>query len=57
MTYAVAQVDELEEVAYRNCRLRPVRHHFGITAFGVNAWTGRAAGERLIPEHAEDVQE
>jgi tetratricopeptide (TPR) repeat protein len=31
-----------------------VRHHFGITSFGVNAWTARAAGDRLINEHEED---
>ena len=55
--YAVAHVDELEEISYRGCRLRPVRHHFGITAFGVNAWTARAAGDRMIPEHDDDQQE
>jgi tetratricopeptide (TPR) repeat protein len=38
---------------------RPLRHHFGITAFGVNAWTGRRAGDRIINEHdeAEDGSE
>lgn len=34
--------------------ITPVRHHFGISAFGVNAWTARNAGDRLIPEHEED---
>ena len=32
---------------------RPVRHHFGITSFGVNTWTGRDAGDRIINEHDE----
>jgi tetratricopeptide (TPR) repeat protein len=30
-----------------------VRHHFGITSFGVNAMTGHADGDRLINEHDE----
>jgi quercetin dioxygenase-like cupin family protein len=34
--------------------MRPVRHHFGITAFGANARTAAGAGNRLIPEHTED---
>jgi tetratricopeptide (TPR) repeat protein len=55
--YSVAQLDEIEEIAYRGCRLRPVRHHFGITALGVNAWTGREADDRMIPEHDDDQQE
>jgi quercetin dioxygenase-like cupin family protein len=52
--YAVARLDEIDEIEYNGCRLRPVRHHFGITAFGVNAWTPRNVGDRLIPEHSED---
>jgi tetratricopeptide (TPR) repeat protein len=53
MTHDVAHLDQLDELSYRDCRLRPVRHHFGITAFGVTAWTAHAAGDRLIPEHEE----
>jgi hypothetical protein len=34
--------------------MRPVRHHFGITAFGATAWTGRNAGDRIINEHDEE---
>jgi tetratricopeptide (TPR) repeat protein len=30
-----------------------VRHHFGITSFGVNTWTAAAAGDRIINEHDE----
>jgi tetratricopeptide (TPR) repeat protein len=55
--YSVAQLDEIDEIPYRGCRLKPVRHHFGITALGVNAWTGQAAGDRMIPEHDDDQQE
>jgi tetratricopeptide (TPR) repeat protein len=35
------------------CPWRPVRHHLGITAFGVNAWTGHEVGDRIINEHDE----
>jgi tetratricopeptide (TPR) repeat protein len=54
MKYAVAHLDQIEELPYRESRMQPVRHHFGITAFGVNAWTAHAAGERLVPEHEEE---
>jgi tetratricopeptide (TPR) repeat protein len=59
--YAVAHLDEIEEISDGRCPWRPVRHHFGITAFGVNAWTARHAGDRIINEHDEteeqDLQE
>jgi tetratricopeptide (TPR) repeat protein len=55
--YAVAHLDEIDEIDDGRCPWRPVRHHFGITAFGVNAWTGRAAGDRIINEHDESEQE
>ena len=51
--YAVAHLDEIDEITDGRCPSRPVRHHFGITSFGVNAWTGRDAGDRIINEHDE----
>jgi tetratricopeptide (TPR) repeat protein len=51
--YEVARLDEIDEVNDGRCPLRPVRHHFGITAFGINAWTGRDVGDRIINEHDE----
>ena len=51
--YAVAHLNEIDEIDDGRCPLRAVRHHFGITAFGVNAWTGRDAGDRIINEHDE----
>jgi hypothetical protein len=33
--------------------LRPIRHHLGITAFGINGWTAREAGDRILNEHDE----
>jgi tetratricopeptide (TPR) repeat protein len=51
--YAVAHVDEIAELDDGRAPMRAVRHHFGITAFGVNAWTAREAGDRIINEHDE----
>jgi hypothetical protein len=51
--YAAARLDEIDEISDGRCPSRPVRYHFGITSFGVNAWTGREAGDRIINEHDE----
>jgi len=56
-TYAVAHLDEIDEINDGRVPSRPVRHHFGITSFGVNAWTGRNAGDRIINEHDEDEED
>jgi tetratricopeptide (TPR) repeat protein len=52
--YAVARLDEIDVLDDGRSPYRPVRHHFGITSFGVNAWSARAAGDRIINEHDED---
>ena len=52
--YAVAHLDDIDEFADVGCHYRPIRHHLGISAFGVVAWTGHAAGDRVINEHDED---
>jgi hypothetical protein len=51
--YAIAHLDEIEVLDDGRCPMRPVRHHFGITSFGVNAFTGRAPGDRILNEHDE----
>jgi hypothetical protein len=51
--YTVAHLDEIEEVTDGRCPWRRVRLHLGITSFGVNAWTGHDAGDRIINEHDE----
>jgi mannose-6-phosphate isomerase-like protein (cupin superfamily) len=54
-SYKVGHVDEIEGLDYREeTRMQPVRHHFGISAFGTNAWTGKDTGDRLVPSHEED---
>src|SRR3954454_5317003 len=51
--YAVARLDEIEGLPDGRAPFRPVRHHFGISSFGVNAWTARDVGDRIINEHDE----
>lgn len=55
--YAVAHLDAIDEISDGRCPWRPVRHHFGITSFGVNAFTGREAGDRIINEHDESEEQ
>ena len=52
--YTVAHLDEIEEFPDAGCHYRPVRHRLGITAFGVTAWTARAAGDLVINERDEE---
>jgi tetratricopeptide (TPR) repeat protein len=51
--YSVAHVDEIAEVDDGRAPMRAVRHHFGITSFGANAWIASHAGARIINEHDE----
>lgn len=53
--FEVAQLDDLEQLPVDDEGLvwRPVRRRFGISAFGVNAYTGAGAGDRVIEEHTE----
>ncbi len=58
MSYRAVQLEDIEEVHDGRCPWRGVRHHLGIQAFGVNSWTARDAGDRIINEHSEiDDQE
>jgi mannose-6-phosphate isomerase-like protein (cupin superfamily) len=52
--YKVSRLEEIEEITDGREPWRPVRHHFGIRSFGVNAWTGREAGDRILNEHSEE---
>ncbi|MDQ4082398.1 MAG: cupin domain-containing protein [Actinomycetota bacterium] len=53
--YATAHLSEIPTLASDlvEGEWKPVRYHFGISAFGVNAYVGRAEGELVIEEHAE----
>ncbi|HEY3773210.1 MAG TPA: hypothetical protein VGL69_09465 [Solirubrobacteraceae bacterium] len=52
--YAIARMQDIEEMNDGRCPYRPVRHHLGITTFGATTWTGRAAGDRIVNEHDEN---
>ena len=51
--YAIAHLDEIDELNDGRQPWRPVRHHFGISSFGITAWTGKEAGDRILNEHDE----
>jgi tetratricopeptide (TPR) repeat protein len=51
--WTTARLGDIDEISDGRVPWRPVRHHFGIASFGINAFTGRAAGDRLINEHDE----
>lgn len=49
----IAHVDDLDRIELQDGFVwRPVRRHFGLRAFGVNAYTPGASG-RVIEEHTE----
>ena len=49
-TYAAAHLDDI--VAEKWPYWAPIRHHFDIRSFGVNAWRG-GDGDEVIKQHAE----
>ncbi len=55
--FAMAHLDEIEEITDGRCPFRPVRHQLGISSFGINAWTGHEAGDRIINAHDEAGEE
>lgn len=54
-TYSIARIDDLESypVDEEGLTWRPIRRHFDIRAFGVNAYTAKNAGDRVVEEHRE----
>jgi tetratricopeptide (TPR) repeat protein len=52
--HSFARLDDIDETTDGRQPWRPLRQHFGITSFGVNAWTAAAAGDRIINEHDEE---
>jgi hypothetical protein len=54
MRYAVARLEDLESIpGPGTLTWRPVRAHFGLRAFGCNAYTASAAGEDVVEPHDE----
>jgi len=51
----VASLTELESLpGPGTLRWTPVRRHFGITAYGINAYTAGEAGQDVVEEHTEE---
>jgi mannose-6-phosphate isomerase-like protein (cupin superfamily) len=53
MSYKVTRIEDIDATTDGRQPWRPVRHHLGISAFGVNSWTAETAGDRIINEHDE----
>lgn len=52
--FAVARLDDIQPVrSSATFDIRPVRLHFGIESFGINAYSAANEGERVIEEHDE----
>jgi tetratricopeptide (TPR) repeat protein len=53
--YEVVKIDELDRIPVSGADVtwRPVRRRLGITAFGINAYTGEP-GENVVEEHTEE---
>ena len=53
--YEVASLTGVESLkGPGTLRWTPLRKHFGITAFGVNAYTATEAGQDVVEEHTEE---
>jgi tetratricopeptide (TPR) repeat protein len=55
--FAVARLDDIDEIGDGRRPFRPVRLHFGIRTFGVTAVTAQSDGDRLVNEHEETEPE
>ena len=54
--YETLQLDDVPLIVFDEPdepNWRPLRHHLGVGAFGVNAWVAAAAGEHVIERHDE----
>jgi len=54
--YSVGKLDELPSFdGPGTLRWTPIRRPFGVTAFGVNAYTAREAGHEVVEPHTEET--
>lgn len=55
--YTTVHISEVPEADYGggpgDPRWQPLRRHFGITAFGTNAFVAQDAGDRAVVDHTE----
>ena len=60
MSHQIAHIDDVPVAPApidETFEWHAVRHHFGIRAFGTNAYVGRAPGDLVIEDHDEDEHE
>jgi hypothetical protein len=50
---AVLRLADLARISVAGTIMRPIRRPLGVSSFGVNAWTGAAAGDLVIEPHDE----
>jgi hypothetical protein len=53
---AIAHLDEVPTLSFASAEepdWKPLRHHLGVAAFGVNAWVAARAGDIVIERHDE----
>lgn len=48
------QSAHIDEIPRGGNRWIPIRKHFDIRAFGINAWEGKSEGADIVGEHTED---
>ena len=56
MSGSITRIDDLQRYpieGQEGLTWRPVRRHFDIQSFGVNAYTAEEAGQRVVEEHRE----
>ena len=56
MSGRIARMEDLERYPISGqdgLTWRPVRRHFDIRSFGINAYTAEEAGQRVVEERAE----
>ena len=52
--WTTAHYQDIEEISDGRVPWRPARYHLGAESFGLNVFTGKEAGDRIINEHEED---
>lgn len=53
--YTIASLSGVDSIkGPGTLRWTPLRRHFGITAFGINAYTATEAGQDVVEEHTEE---
>jgi mannose-6-phosphate isomerase-like protein (cupin superfamily) len=51
--HRVAHIEQIPPAGEPSPRWRPVRHHLGVAAFGVNLWSAAGPGDEVIEDHVE----